>query len=168
MKLRKMTMCGIFAAMLAVCAWLSVPIGDVAVTMQTFGLLLCLGVLGGKLGCISCTVYLLLGAVGLPVFSGFQGGFGVLLGPTGGYLWGFLLSCGVFWALEKRMPLWLNFAMALLVCYTCGTAWYAFAYGPMPIWPILLKCVLPYLIPDAIKLVLSWVTVGKIKKHHGK
>ncbi len=168
MKLRKMTLCAVFAAMLAVCAWLAVPVGDVSVTMQTLGLLLCLGILGGKLGCISCTVYLLLGAVGLPVFSGFQGGFGVLLGPTGGYLWGFLLTSAVFWMLEKRLPLWLNFAIGLMVCYACGTAWYAFAYGPMPIWPILLKCVLPYLLPDTIKLFLASITAGKIKKYHGK
>ncbi len=164
MRLRKMTMCGIFAAMLAVCAWLAVPIGDVSVTLQTFGLLLCLGVLGGKLGCISCTVYLLLGVVGLPVFSGFQGGFGVLLGPTGGYLWGFLLTAVTFWALEKRLSLWLNFAIGLVVCNICGTAWYYFAYGPLPLWTILLKCVLPYLLPDAIKLTLAVIITPKLRR----
>ena len=70
--------------------------------------------------------------------------------------------------LEKHLPLWLNFAIGLVVCYICGTAWYYFAYGNLPLWPILLKCVLPYLIPDAIKLFLACVTVGKIKKYHGK
>ena len=80
MKVRNMALCALFAALLAVCAWLAIPVGDTAFTMQTFGVLLTLGLLGGRWGSVSILLYLLLGLVGLPVFSGFQGGFGVLLG----------------------------------------------------------------------------------------
>ena len=90
MKVRNMALCALFAALMALCAWISIPAGDVAITMQTFALFLTLGVLGGKRGTIAVSIYLLLGIVGLPVFSGFQGGLGTLLGATGGYIAGFL------------------------------------------------------------------------------
>ena len=84
-----MVLTSLFAALTAVCAWLSIPIPPVAFTLQTFGLLLTLGVLGGKWGSISIWLYLLLGLVGLPVFSGFRFGAAALLDATGGFLWGF-------------------------------------------------------------------------------
>ena len=70
-KIRNMVLCGLFAALITLCAWLSIPLGDVAITLQTFAVFLCLSVLGGKLGTLTVLVYLLLGAVGIPVFSGF-------------------------------------------------------------------------------------------------
>ena len=89
--LRDMALCSLFAAILAVSAWLTIP-GEVPFTLQTFGVFAALGLLGGKRGTIALALYLILGAVGLPVFAGFRGGFGVLLGTTGGYIFGFLLS----------------------------------------------------------------------------
>ena len=74
MKARNMALCALFAALLSVCAWLSVPVGDIAFTMQTFGIFLTLELLGGKQGTLAILVYLLLGAAGLPVFSGFRSG----------------------------------------------------------------------------------------------
>ena len=85
-----MTLCALFGALIALCSWLCVPIGDIAFTMQTFAVFLTLGLLGGKWGTVTILVYLLLGAVGMPVFTAFRGGIGVLAGVTGGYLWGFL------------------------------------------------------------------------------
>ena len=84
MKIRNMVLSGLFAALLALCGWISLPLGSLRFTLQTFGLLLALLTLGGKWGSVTVLVYLALGAMGLPVFSGFQGGIGVLLGPTGG------------------------------------------------------------------------------------
>lgn len=168
MKIRSMARCGICAAAMAVCAWLAVPLGDLAVTMQTFGVFLALGLLGGKLGTAACGVYLLLGAVGLPVFSGFQGGFGVLLGPTGGFLWGFFAAAILYWLLENRLPKWLSMGLGMLLCYACGSVWYYFLYAGMGIHLILLKCVVPYLIPDGIKITLALLLAGKIRRNAHK
>ena len=82
MKLQNMTRCGVLCAVLAVCAWLSFPLGDQAISLQSFGVFLALGLLGGRDGTITVLVYLLLGAAGVPVFAGFRGGFAVLLGHT--------------------------------------------------------------------------------------
>ena len=90
MKTRELAYTGILAALIAVCSWISIPTA-VPFTLQTFAVFLTLGLLGGRLGTLAVTVYLLLGAVGLPVFAGFHGGLGAFLGATGGYLVGFLL-----------------------------------------------------------------------------
>ena len=159
MKIRTMTRCALFAALMGICSWISVPVGDGAVTLQTLGLFLTLGILGGTKGCVTVLIYLCLGTVGLPVFSGFQGGFAVLLGPTGGFLWGFLLSAVVYWWLEKHLPLWFNLILCQLICYTCGILWYSFAYSDGQLWML----VVPYLIPDGIKLCLSLPLIHKLK-----
>lgn len=162
MKLKTMTRCGLFTAVMVICAWLAIPMGDLAVTMQTFGLFLVLSLLGGRLGTLVCLVYLLLGALGLPVFTGFQGGIGVLLGPTGGYLWGFLAAALVFWLLERQIPRVLALAFGMIACYLCGTLWYGLVWSGGGLWIILLKCVLPYLLPDAVKLALALACAKRI------
>ena len=159
---RKLTRCALFAAMMALCAWIGIPLGHTVFTMQTFGVLLALGILGGKRGTISILCYLLLGAAGLPVFSGFRGGIGAILGPTGGYLWGFLATGLVFWLLEK----WSRPAAmvaGILVCYACGTIWYM-TYTGGALAAVLAQTVLPYLIPDALKLVLALRLTKRLKK----
>ena len=121
--------------------------------MQTFGIFLTLLVLGGKWGSAAIGVYLLLGAAGMPVFSGFQGGFGILLGVTGGYLWGFLAGGLLYWAME-----WVGRVPAILAawaaCYLWGTVWFLL-YSGGGLGFVLLRCVLPYLIPDGLKLILA-------------
>lgn len=162
MKLQNMVRCGCCAALMAVCAWLSVPVGQIAVTMQTFGVFLTLLLLGGRKGTLACGVYLLLGTVGLPVFSGFQGGVGVLLSPTGGYLLGFLLMALCYWAVKKPLGDVAALALGLLLCYGCGTVWFYLMYGGS-FWAVLLNCVIPYLIPDAIKLFLAIFVSKRIR-----
>lgn len=154
---------GLMAALIVLCAWLTIPT-VVPFTMQTFAIFLAVGLLGGKLGSLSVGVYLLLGAVGLPVFSGFRGGAGALVGVTGGYLLGFLLIALVMWLGEH---LWgdsmvvfiLSAIVGLAVCYAFGTAWYLLLYtrntGPVSLWVVLAQCVFPFLIPDALKLALA-------------
>lgn len=154
---------GVFAALMAICSWISLPVGHMALTMQTFGILLALGVLGGKWGSVSIGVYLLLGAAGLPVFSGFRGGLGHLLGVTGGYLWGFLFTGLVYWSAEKwgRLP---AMVLGLGVCYLCGSVWFLqFTDGGLGL--ILLQCVAPYIIPDAFKLWLALTVTKRILPH---
>ena len=164
MAVRNMTRYALFGALMALCAWLSVSMGQMTFSLQSFALMLAMAVLGGK-GCVATVaVYLTLGAVGLPVFTGFRGGIGVLLGPTGGYLWGFLAAATVYWLLEKRLPDWLSMILATAACYLCGTAWYAIAYGG-GFWPVLGLCVAPYVLPDTVKLVLALVIGKRLRKY---
>ncbi len=145
----------LFAALLPICAWISLPIADIAFTLQTFGIFLALFTLGGKWGCAAILVYLLLGCVGLPVFAGFQGGIGILAGVTGGFLWGFL-ACGlIYWAFEKLCKP-IGAILGLLACYACGSLWFCLYAGETGFLAALVKCVVPYLIPDGIKLHLAW------------
>ena len=169
MKAKHMALCGLFSALLAICAWISVPAGSLTFTLQTFGIFLCLGVLGGRRGCIAILVYLLLGAAGLPVFSGFRGGFGAILDTTGGYLIGFL-ACGlVYWLATPLFPrhTLLPMIAGLLVCYLTGSIWYYRLYvaggGSGTFIVILFQCVVPFLLPDAVKLLLAWHLSKKLK-----
>lgn len=159
-----MTHCAVLAALLAVCAWISVPVGSGVVSLQTFGVFLALGLLGGKLGSLTVLVYLLLGAVGLPVFTGFRGGISALLGPTGGYLWGFLVVSLIYWCLEKHLPRWLSMTFGLLGCYLCGTVWYCVFYAEGTLLLVLLTCVVPYVIPDAVKLLISLTVCDRLNR----
>lgn len=171
MKVRNMALCGLFTAVLAICAWISVPMGDTVITLQTFGIFLTLGLLGGKRGTVTVLVYLLLGAIGAPVFSGFRGGLGALLGTTGGYIFGFMSTSILYWIMTsiKDTPRIRLIAMVfgLLLCYICGSWWYLTRYltaAQTTLGLVLLKCVVPYLIPDAIKLTLAWILTGKLKR----
>ena len=171
MKVRNMALCGLFTAVLAICAWISLPMGDTVITLQTFGIFLTLGLLGGKRGTITVLVYLLLGAIGVPVFSGFRGGLGALLGTTGGYIFGFMSTSVLYWIMTsiKDTPRIRLIAMVigLLLCYGCGSWWYMTRYlssGQLTLGLVLLKCVVPYLLPDAIKLALAWILTGKLKR----
>lgn len=171
MKARNMALCGLFTAVLAICAWISVPMGDTMITLQTFGIFLTLGLLGGKRGTVTVLVYLLLGAIGAPVFSGFRGGLGALLGTTGGYIFGFMSTSILYWIMTSikdtpRIRL-IAMVLGLLLCYICGSWWYLTRYltaAQTTLGLVLLKCVVPYLIPDAIKLTLAWILTGKLKR----
>ena len=114
MKTLDMVYIALFACLMAICAWISIP-GQIPFTLQTMGVFLAVGLLGGKRGTVAVLVYILMGAVGLPVFSGFAGGLGKLLGMTGGYIVGFLVSALLMWAMEALfgskkwvLPVWLR------------------------------------------------------------
>ena len=114
MTTKRMTRIALCAALLAPCAWLSIPTQP-PFTMQTFGVFLTLLLLGARDGAIAIALYILLGAMGAPVFSGFNGGMGALLGPTGGYIVGFLLICPIYGLLcRNKAGLWAK-ALALLL-----------------------------------------------------
>ena len=155
MKIRNMTLAGLFAALLVICGWISLPLGSIRFTLQTFGVFLALMTLGGKWGSVAILVYIGLGAMGLPVFSGFQGGLGVLTGPTGGCIVGFLLIGLLYWLGELLLPVKKYTKIALMglglvVCYLVGWLWYC-RYAPIS---FILWC-LPYLLPDIGKLILA-------------
>lgn len=162
---QNMTRCALCTALLCLCGWISIPLPGISVTMQTFGIFLTLLLLGGGRGTAAVLGYLALGCVGLPVFTGFRGGIAALLGPTGGYLWGFLITTLIFWLLENRLPKLLALLLGLAGCYTCGTLWYYYSYlgSAGSFLPILAQCVLPFLFPDALKLWVAWNLARRIE-----
>lgn len=159
-----MVLSSLFAALLVICSWISIPVPPVAFTLQTLGVLLTLGILGGKWGSVTIAVYLLTGLVGLPVFAGFRGGAGALLDATGGFLWGFLLGGLGYWSVEKlgKIP---AMVVCLLICYFCGSWWFSWWASDVGFAAAVLTCVLPYLIPDGLKLVLAYTMSKRIGKY---
>ena len=164
MKTIDMVYSALFAVLIAVCAWITVPMGHVPFTMQTFGVFCTLGMLGGKRGTLSVLVYILLGAVGVPVFSGFGGGLGVLLNTTGGYIIGFLAAALLYWLAtglcgRKLWSMALGMVLGLLACYAFGTAWFMVVYartsGAVGLATALGWCVTPYIVPDLVKIALA-------------
>lgn len=173
LKTKDLALCALFAALIAVCAWISIP-ATIPFTLQTFAVFAALGLLGGKRGTVAFAVYLLLGAVGLPVFSGFQGGIGALLGTTGGYLLGFLLAALIVWGMEARFGdktgvFVLSVVLGMLVCYAFGTAWYLIVYartkGAVSLATVLGWCVVPFLLPDAVKIALAVLLRARLKRY---
>ena len=160
----------LFTALLAVCSWISVPTA-IPFTMQTFGVFLTIGLLGGKRGTAAILTYLLLGAVGLPVFSGFTGGIGHILGP---YILGFILTALLMWLAEALMGKSLKVLAAsmvagLIICYAFGTAWFIIVYtkntGEIGLMTALGWCVFPYIIPDVIKIILAVVLTRRLRPY---
>ena len=173
LKTKDLALCALFAALIAVCAWISIP-ATVPFTLQTFARGGGGGGGGGKRGTVAVAVYLLLGAIGVPVFAGFQGGIGALLGTTGGYLLGFLLTALIEWGMEARFGsktgvFLLSAVLGMLVCYAFGTAWYLVVYartkGAISLATALGWCVVPFLIPDAVKIALAVLLRGRLKRH---
>ncbi len=158
------------AALLALCSWLTVPM-TVPFTMQTFAVCLVAALFGARRGLWTVGCWMLLGVLGAPVFSGFRGGFGVLLGTTGGYITGFLFTALIVGVAAERsgrkLPaLLVSMALGVLVCYAFGTAWFMAVYaknsGPIGLGTALGWCVLPYLLPDAVKIALAASLTGRL------
>lgn len=170
-KITDMVYIGLSAAIIAVCSWISIPL-TVPITLQTMGVVLISGLFGAKRGTLSTLLYILIGAIGVPIFSGFKSGFGVLLGSTGGYIIGFIFMALIVGIVsDKTNKLWaliLSMVVGILVCYAFGTAWFAVVYAktnePASLATILGWCVIPFLIPDAIKIALAAVLTNRLKK----
>lgn len=160
-------------AVMAICSWISVPL-TVPVTLQTFAVFAIVGLLGLKRGTLAVLLYILLGAIGIPVFAGFTGGFGILIGNTGGYIIGFILSALVVGFITKlfgkKTPiLVISMIAGLLICYLFGTAWFMYVYaqnsGAVGLTTVLSWCVIPFIIPDAAKIALAVIVVNRVSKH---
>ena len=161
----------LFAVLMAVCAWITIPM-TVPFTLQIFAVFAALVTMGGRRGTYAVVVYLLLGAVGLPVGAGFQGGLGWLLGTTGGYIVGFLCIALIYWLMTAKLGESLPVVVAacvlgLVVCYAFGTAWFLVVYarnsGPIGLMTALGWCVFPYIIPDLLKLALAVFLSRRVK-----
>ncbi len=163
---KKLIITGMFAALIAVLAQVSLPLpSGVPVTLQTFAVALTGVVLGGKLGLAATFVYILLGAVGAPVFTGFQGGLPVIAGKTGGFIWGFLFLAflsGAGTSSCRRALGWLPGIAGLLICHILGTVQFALLTGMGAAQSALLVS-LPYLVKDVVSVLLAWVLGLKIR-----
>ena len=175
LRTRDLTLIALFTVLTAVCAWISVPVPAplIQFTMQTFAVFAALLALGGKRGTYAVTAYLLLGAVGAPVFSNFRGGLSVLLGATGGYILGFFFQA-LYWWMTARLGEALRVKIAasvlgLILCYAFGTAWYLVLYvqmgKPMGLLTALGYCVFPFIVPDLVKLALAVLLSQRVGKY---
>jgi len=172
MNAREVALAGLFVALTAVSAQIQVPLGPVPFTLQVFAVILSGLLLGSRLGFISQALYILAGAVGLPVFAGFTGGFAHLYGPTGGYLLAFPIAsllAGLFAERSERVEVWLlGSILGIGVIYLLG--WLrlglylggdfgkALAVGVLPFVPFdIAKAVLAVGVAKAVKRALPWL-----------
>ena len=170
----EMARAGLFTAIICVCAFISVP-AAVPFTLQLLAVFTAAGLLGVRGSFLAVFVYLLLGACGLPVFSGFRGGVGVLLGATGGFLFGFIpaaliVSCGVKSCGRSVPVLFCSMLAGLIACYAVGTAWFALVYsgGEDGLGAVLLSCVVPYIVPDLAKIAVSVYLTKRLERFSAK
>ena len=154
----------LMAALMCILGPLSVPIGPIPVSLTILVISFALYLLGAKWGTVSVLVYLLLGAIGLPVFSGFAGGLQKLAGPTGGYLIGFIflaIVAGLFMEKSDYKIVWsvIGLVLGIAIAYLFGTAWFMFQTKSALSYALSV-CVLPFIPFDAIKIILATV-LGK-------
>ena len=191
-KTTALVLCGIFAALMAVCSFITIPLGftPIPINLATLGVFLTGGILGKKYGSISLIVYILLGAVGIPVFAGFKGGLGVLAGPTGGYIIGYLAAAFLTGFLVeivfrktsggaesgsrsktsgtaksrtlRFIGIILSMIIGLAACYALGTAWFMISTGT-GLGAALISCVIPFLPGDAAKIIVGALLVQKLR-----
>jgi biotin transport system substrate-specific component len=170
--LRGMVYAALFGALTAVGAYIMIPIPPVPITLQTFFLCLAGTLLGARLGALSQVVYLFLGIIGLPVFAGGKAGIGVLFGPTGGYLIGFVAAAfviGKLAALKKRPGfawLCLSLVAGAAVVYTLGVLQLVLV-ARLTLIKALVVGVLPFLPGDIIKILLAAAVALKLRDRLG-
>ena len=171
MKVLDLVYIAIGAALIAICSWISIPTA-VPFTLQTFAVFFVLLVLGGERGTLATLIYVLLGAIGVPVFAGFTGGVGILFGSTGGYILGFIFTGLIYMLFMKFFKKSLvtkviALVIGLAVCYAFGTAWFMHVYientGPVGLVTVLGWCVFPFIIPDLLKMVLAVMIARRIE-----
>lgn len=167
-----LTLTALFAAVLAVGSWISIPLPftPIPINLGTLAVILTGALLGWKYGTLSVLIYILLGAVGVPVFAGFTGGIGHIAGPTGGYIIGYITSaliCGIIMQLFYEDRKWWVIAVAALLgtasCYILGTIWFMILTNNT-LAASLSMCVIPFLPGDAFKIIVAVITVPLLKK----
>lgn len=168
LRTKQMVLIALMTAVTCVLGPLSIPLpfSPVPISLTNFAIFLAVFVLGMKNATISFIVYLLLGAVGVPVFSSFRGGLAILAGPTGGYLIGFIfLALIMGFAMEhydrKLVPTIIGMVLGMIVCYAFGTVWLAKLLG-LSFVKGLMMGVIPYLPGDAVKIIIAVIVGPKL------
>lgn len=173
---RFVAFCGLSVALMAVSAWITVPFGPVPFTLQTFVMIFVLLALKPKQAIASVVIYLVMGAIGLPMFSSMRGGIGVLAGPTGGFIWGFLLGTlaaigfltitSKFGSVREKRPIVLDICAAFmfeLVIYVCGWAQLTLVANLSPAVAFA-TAVVPFIIIDVIKMIAAVFTARAVRR----
>ena len=164
---KELILCALFAALTAVLSQVAIPLPMVPINLAMLAVYLAGGVLGARLGVVSQVVYVCLGAVGLPVFSLFRGGIGMILGPTGGYIAGYIAAAAVVGLLSQRWGwrfgyLVVSMVLGLALCYALGTIWFmVITHNTLTV--ALGMCVLPFLPGDVVKMVVAAGLIPKIR-----
>lgn len=164
----QMAVTALMAAVLCVIGPLSVPIGAIPISLSNFVISMTVWLLGPKFGTLSVAIYLALGAVGMPVFSGYGGGLAKLAGPTGGYLIGYLAMAfigGLFVEKSKGNPVisGIGLVIGVAVSYVFGTAWFVFQMG-CELSYALAVCVYPFIAFDLAKVIIACVVGALLRK----
>lgn len=173
-KAATLTESGLMIAIMAICSWISIPLPGtgVPINLATFAVILTGLLLGSRRGAAATGVFVLLGAVGIPVFAGFTGGMGILAGPTGGYLVGYVflaMAAGLASPAGQKRSV-----VRYLVCaaageillYVLGTMWFIHLTS-MGIGPALTACVIPFIPGDIAKMILAWIVARRLVKVMG-
>ncbi len=164
---KTITITAMMAAVLCIMGPFSIPIGPVPLSLALIGVYLCAYILGAKRGTLAVLIYVLLGAVGLPVFTGFAGGAAKLFGPTGGYIAGYLLTAFICGTFVEHFEAWyirlVGMVIGLAACYALGTAWFMVLMH-VSFTEALATCVLPFIIFDMIKIALGMALGTAVKK----
>ncbi len=161
-----------FTAIITICSQLQIPTA-IPFTLQTLGVFVTGGLLGWKRATMSVLVYILLGLAGVPVFAGFTSGAGILFGPTGGYIIGFIFTALIVGVSADKFgkKLWVlavSMTLGMLVCYIFGTVWFMVIYntsvGEMSLITALGMCVVPYIPFDILKIIAAVILVNRLEK----
>ena len=168
---KDMVLCAVFAAVLCVFSIITVPVGEIPITLGVFGVLFTAVVLGAKKSFMSVLVFILIGAAGMPVFSGMKGGAGVILGPTGGYITSYIfmaLIAGAAASKTKENPagMLIRFAaciISVLVCYLLGTMQFVLVSGNTFLQALAI-CVYPFVAFDLLKSAAAVFLGGQVRK----
>lgn len=168
MNTKKLILCALFAALTAVCSMVSIPLQPVPINLATLSVFLAGGLLGSKYGAVSQAVYVLLGVVGVPVFSNFSAGPHVIVGPTGGFIIGYIAGAWLTGFLVEKLghgffQSVVSMVAGLASCYLLGTLWFMFIM-PASLSVALMACVVPFLIGDALKIAAASLLVKRLYK----
>lgn len=164
---------GIFVAFIAVCSWISIPLA-VPITLQTMAVCITAGLLGTKKSVIAVIIYILLALIGVPVLSEFSSGVGVVFGITGGYIVGFIFTALIVGVMVKLLgkKVWvyaLSMFLGIAVCYAFGTAWFVIynnnSADAVTIGGAISMCVLPFIIPDLVKIAVATLICKRLNKY---
>lgn len=155
----QLTLSALMCALIAVCAQVIIPLPPVPISLSLLAVYIAGALLGPVWGATAAVSYALLGAAGMPVFAGFAGGVSVLLGPTGGFLLGYVLCAALSGAIVRRFgmtrrTLWIAMLTGTVICYLCGLLWFCAVTGTA-LAAAFSVCVLPFLPGDTLKIALA-------------